>query len=298
MIRSGDNRQGVCPLKFLQEVWHDTGHDLEFQPPSSNTMVVPVTIECNPLNLEDSVFTCQPSTPSSESNSKISDTVIGNLKNSTPVVTHYPLQTYNPPPRSHVFNLESCLAKYRKPKIFDYSGPSRHYSFNSGNLNSFCGNRGILSSYFASRIHQSDKSRTSQIVQERFSRVDINKSEYTTETQEIIKKSTYKTDRKSFKKLPILSSARPLGLNFSTPKRMVSMIGHRKISNSQERPLLMGYQTDPDEYEHASFEIIPNKNGLKISPVTASTHANNFNTKYSSRNKFTSHSRPLLFMKP
>lgn len=22
MIRSGDNRQGVCPLKFLQEVWH------------------------------------------------------------------------------------------------------------------------------------------------------------------------------------------------------------------------------------------------------------------------------------
>jgi hypothetical protein len=24
MIRSGDNRQGVCPLKFLQEVWHKT----------------------------------------------------------------------------------------------------------------------------------------------------------------------------------------------------------------------------------------------------------------------------------
>lgn len=24
MIRSGDNRQGVCPLKFLQEVWHSS----------------------------------------------------------------------------------------------------------------------------------------------------------------------------------------------------------------------------------------------------------------------------------
>lgn len=40
MIRSGDNRQGVCPLKFLQEVWQNA--------PDVLLILYPVTFITNP----------------------------------------------------------------------------------------------------------------------------------------------------------------------------------------------------------------------------------------------------------
>lgn len=315
MIRSGDNRQGVCPMQFLQEVWHDSEHNRQsFRQHSSNKIVVPVYVEKKPtVKKSDSNYSFRSSSPHPDHNanttSKISIKIFGSLKNSKPISTNYSQNSYglngNRILDDGVFPGDNDIPMYQKPKHFDYMSPRRHYSFNSGNLNTLCGNSGILSTYFTSRMSQRiEKFHRNQLEspESRFSPVvgsDYVKSSYAvTSTSNILMKTSIYKDRKPARKIPILSSTRPLGLNFPTPKRMASLIGHRKISNSQERPLLMGYQTDIDDCEQsASFAIIPNKSGLKISPVSA-TPSSSFFMKQDSRSKLQSYSRPLLFMKP
>lgn len=75
-------------------------------------------------------------------------------------------------------------------------------------------------------------------------------------------------------KLPILSSQRPLGIiNGRKSNLLLNKIDEQQSTDSQKRPLLLNYGNNTsslntiDQNLEPNFKIIPNKNGLKISPI-------------------------------
>lgn len=68
------------------------------------------------------------------------------------------------------------------------------------------------------------------------------------------------------------STIRPLSLKVSTPKQVSNFFTKTFRSDSQKRPLLLNYSSTNNEFHDANiygpnFKIIPDKTGLKISPI-------------------------------
>ncbi|KAG5894683.1 hypothetical protein JTB14_014332 [Gonioctena quinquepunctata] len=93
-------------------------------------------------------------------------------------------------------------------------------------------------------------------------------------------------------KAPFSSTKRPLSIRLSTPKHMANFFSKYK-SDSQKRPLLLQGSTNLNNHK-ASFQIIPNKNGLKISSIyTISEDVEKFSL-YRKNLYISSNSRPLF----
>lgn len=111
------------------------------------------------------------------------------------------------------------------------------------------------------------------------------------------------------KKMNISSTARPLGIVTPQDDFLISMKRPLTLNNIIESP--MGTPPITDSYYHddnmetAKFQIIPNKTGLKISPLYDNFHnVNSINNVFyencnniinKSKNKLKSTARPLLF---
>lgn len=99
-------------------------------------------------------------------------------------------------------------------------------------------------------------------------------------------------------KSPFSSTKRPLSIRLSTPKHVASLFNRSFTSDSQKRPLLL--QGSPYNHEYRPtphFQIIANKNGLKISSIyTISESVEKFS--FHRKNLYiSSNSRPLFVRK-
>ncbi|CAH1154321.1 unnamed protein product [Phaedon cochleariae] len=93
-------------------------------------------------------------------------------------------------------------------------------------------------------------------------------------------------------KAPFSSTKRPLSIRLSTPKHMSNFFSRSK-SDSQKRPLLLQGQESSMNLQ-PSFQIIPNKSGLRISSIyTISENVEKFS--FCRKNLYiSSNSRPLF----
>ncbi|KRT86633.1 hypothetical protein AMK59_225 [Oryctes borbonicus] len=110
-----------------------------------------------------------------------------------------------------------------------------------------------------------------------------------------------------FTKAPFSSTKRPLSIRLSTPKHHVVNFFNRTFrTDSQKRPLLLNTHYSENvnimnEFR-PNFQIIPGKNGLKISSIyTISEDVEKFSLKnslYRNKNLYiSSNSRPLFVRK-
>ncbi|KAH1017902.1 hypothetical protein HUJ05_008493 [Dendroctonus ponderosae] len=99
-------------------------------------------------------------------------------------------------------------------------------------------------------------------------------------------------------KAPFSSTKRPLSIRLSTPKHVASLFNRSFTSDSQKRPLLL--QGSPYNHEYRPtphFQIIANKNGLKISSIyTISESVEKFSL-HRKNLYISSNSRPLFVRK-
>lgn len=238
MIRSGDNRQGICPVKFLQEVWQLSEVACQV---NSNTC----TCFANPHR-----------------------TLINKIHQTkaSPITTNYQNCTNN----NNVNKNWKKITNYKKNVK---SGTSLQYYYNNINENnSSKNNLGYLTKQTNASIEKVKKN------------------------QPIF-----------FAKAPFSSTKRPLSIRLSTPKHHVVNFFNRAFrTDSQKRPLLL----NPHYSENVNlmnefrpnFQIIPGKNGLRISSIyTISEDVEKFSLKnslYRNKNLYiSSNSRPLFVRK-
>lgn len=224
MIRSGDNRQGVCPVKFLQEVWQ------------LSEVACQANYTCNCLLKEEP----------REILNKI----------------------YYPNPVNVVFQKNNSWFKPKKN-----SGNSVQYYYNNIN-NTLTKNNSFLLT----------------------KQTNINNNNIIIPQQKINVKNLSA-------KAPFSSTKRPLSIRLSTPKHVTNFFTKAFKSDSQKRPLLLNYSyhnSTNDEFG-PNFQIIPIKNGLKISSIyTISENVEKFTLKntFNKRNLYiSSNSRPLFVRK-
>lgn len=99
-------------------------------------------------------------------------------------------------------------------------------------------------------------------------------------------------------KAPFSSTKRPLSIRLSTPKHVANFFSKSFRSDSQKRPLLLqGSNNFSNQEYRANFQIIPNKNGLRISSIyTISENVEKFSL-YRKNLYISSNSRPLFVRK-
>lgn len=242
MIRSGDNRQGICPIKFLQEVWQLSEVACQV---NSNTC----TCFANPHRTLVNK-THHPTKPS-------------------------PFPTYQKGIVSDGNNNNNASKNWKKMTNYKKNiktGNSLQYYYNNINENSSKNNAPYLTKQTNASI---DKVKKNQSI--------------------------------FFAKAPFSSTKRPLSIRLSTPKHHVVNFFTRTFrSDSQKRPLLLNTHYSENvnlmnEFR-PNFQIIPGKNGLKISSIyTISEDVEKFSLKnslYRNKNLYiSSNSRPLFVRK-
>lgn len=243
MIRSGDNRQGICPLKFLQEVWQLS------------------EVACQ---VNSNMCTCF-ANPHKTVMNKIYHTKASSI-------TDYHRQNGNAIIASN--NNNKNWKKMPNYKRNVKSGNSLQYYYNNINEN-----------------NSSSK----------------NNSTYLTKQTNASAEKVKKNQQIFFAKAPFSSTKRPLSIRLSTPKHHVVNFFNRTFgTDSQKRPLLLNthYAENVNIMNkfRPNFQIIPGKNGLKISSIyTISEDVEKFSLKnslYRNKNLYiSSNSRPLFVRK-
>lgn len=99
-------------------------------------------------------------------------------------------------------------------------------------------------------------------------------------------------------KAPFSSTKRPLSIRLSTPKHVANFFSKSFKSDSQKRPLLlqgtMGFNNQDNK---PNFQIVPNRNGLRLSSIyTISEDVEKFSL-YRKNLYISSNSRPLFVRK-
>lgn len=247
MIRSGDNRQGVCPVKFLQ-VW--LLYTLKWKRFWNFFLLQEVwqriEMACqadNPCNCAAGIQKPQSKEPKQP---KKPETTLKKI--------YYPVAT---PQNRHIFRNNNNTFSKPIPKKDNNSGSILRYYYNN----------------FAK------------------GRKDTNVYQNAVERRR---------NELAFLhgKAPFSSTKRPLSIRLSTPKHVASLFNRSFTSDSQKRPLLL--QGSPYNYEYRPtphFQIIANKDGLKISSIyTISESVEKFS--FHRKNLYiSSNSRPLFVRK-
>lgn len=216
MIRSGDNRQGICPIKFLQEVWQ------------RSEVACQATTSCNCYIKQQN----------------------GTIQNSSqyPQTTLKKIYYPNPTPKL----IQNNVSNKQNNKRNNSSSPGR------------------ILQYYYNNFGKSNKDTNvyNNVLNRRRTELAFLHG-----------------------KAPFSSTKRPLSIRLSTPKHVANFFSRNK-SDSQKRPLLLqGSQTLNN---HPSFQIIPNKTGLKISSIyTISENVEKFSL-YRKNLYISSNSRPLF----
>ncbi|GLV34334.1 Stac-like [Carabus blaptoides fortunei] len=190
MIRSGDNRQGVCPLKFLQEV---------------NNV-------CHCMN---------PQLTTSNNNS------LTKIYYPNPTTTNYPQASTTTTVNTNT-NMSTDNRKNNEVQQHQQQGNPTMQSRQNSNIN--------INNIFA------------------------------------ISNNNHHQQKVSLEKNQFSSTNRPLSLKVSTPKQVSNFFTKTFRSDSQKRPLLLNYTSTNNEFHDSNiygpnFKIIPDKTGLKISPI-------------------------------
>lgn len=213
MIRSGDNRQGVCPLKFLQEVWQHT------------------EVACQVNN----ACACTTNWPQTNQISKKPLTKI-----------------YYPTPR-----LQAAEGRRNNEIHQGTSSSSGRVDIPRRSLNS----SNILHYYYNNINNNESYPSTNPGYFQKQSSININN---------IFAISNNQKQKVILEKNHLSSTKRPLAFSRHNPHSNYFMKTFR--SDSQKRPLLLNYPT-PNTYHGndnnfgPNFKIIPEKTGLKISPI-------------------------------
>lgn len=99
-------------------------------------------------------------------------------------------------------------------------------------------------------------------------------------------------------KAPFSSTKRPLSIRLSTPKHVANFFNKSFKSDSQKRPLLLqGSMIFNNQENKPNFQIVPNRNGIRLSSIyTISEDVEKFSL-YRKNLYISSNSRPLFVRK-
>lgn len=232
MIRSGDNRQGVCPLKFLQEVWQHT--EVACQVNNVCHCMNPQLTTSNNKNSLTKIYYPNPTTTTNYSQAPIMSHE--NRKNN-----EVQQQQQGNPTMQYRQNVASANKR----------------GINSGNILQYYYNNINNNEYTATNVNNNGEYLAKQ------SNININN---------IFAISNNQQQKLTLEKNQFSSTIRPLSLKVSTPKQVSNFFTKTFRSDSQKRPLLLNYSSTNNEFHDANiygpnFKIIPDKTGLKISPI-------------------------------
>lgn len=330
MIRSGDNRQGVCPVKFLQEVWQR----------SEAACQVNQVCTCNQHHHQQK----QQRSHHNDISTKNKSTSTQHDAGKTLQKIYYPypqLPDYSPkptlqmPPRSKKNNKNK--AKTNSTTVKNNSKPPKknknffqfyNNSFNFSNIGNFNNNSSSNNSdFYKNNTYLAKQNNLNNI-----NKIFVNQLNASEDSPRRL--PSYKNGYKNGAvcnsgKAPFSSTKRPLSMRLTSPKNFFT----RKFrSDSQKRPLLLEayscasstsnllndneqelehehemvppYTEDGDNYleddQRGSLKIVPaSRHGLRIYTISENVERFAFkSTFYRSKNLYiSSNSRPLFVRK-